>query len=122
MEIYINFENDYVKDFSFSPLENGVVVSLDENEFEQFDTNYQAYQLIDGALVLDEQKQKEVWRKNKIALIREQREIECFPIINRGGLWYDTLTPEQIEELDKWYKAWLNATWTLSVPKKPKWL
>ena len=54
--------------------------------------------------------------------IRSRREKECFPIINRGILWYDTLTNEQKEELKVWYQAWLDATETLVVPDKPSWL
>lgn len=53
---------------------------------------------------------------------RQQREVECFPIINRGQLWYDGLTEQQIAELTAWYKDWLNVTQTLDVPEKPTWL
>lgn len=54
--------------------------------------------------------------------IRDRRAKECFPIINRGKLWYDTLTDEQVNELTAWYEAWLNATETLVIPNKPEWL
>ena len=54
--------------------------------------------------------------------LRNQREVECFPIINRGKLWYDNLTPEQIAELDEWYNAWLDVTETKVIPNKPNWL
>lgn len=54
--------------------------------------------------------------------LRLKREIECFPIINRGKLWYDKLTNSQLEELDKWYNDWLNVTETLIEPSKPAWL
>lgn len=54
--------------------------------------------------------------------LRVKREIECFKIINRGQLWYDTLTDEQKTELGEWYNDWLNVTDTLEVPVKPKWL
>lgn len=53
---------------------------------------------------------------------RQQREVECFPIINRGQLWYDGLTEQQIAELTAWYKDWLNVTETLTMPNKPEWL
>ena len=55
-------------------------------------------------------------------ILREARATECFPIINRGKLWYDFLTPSQIVELKKWYQAWLDAPETLVRPKKPSWL
>lgn len=54
--------------------------------------------------------------------LRHKREQECFPIINRGQLWYNKLTPEQIEELDQWYCDWLNVTETKVEPSKPEWL
>lgn len=57
-----------------------------------------------------------------IEQLREQREIECFSIINRGQLWYNTLTTEQVNELNNWYRAWLDVTETKIVPTKPSWL
>lgn len=54
--------------------------------------------------------------------IRPNREVECFKVINRGKLWYDTLTSEQLEELNEWYQAWLDAPKTEVIPKKPEWI
>lgn len=54
--------------------------------------------------------------------IRERRERECFAIVNRGELWYETLTEEQKAELDAWYQAWLDAPETLVIPEKPEWV
>lgn len=42
--------------------------------------------------------------------LRSIRWSECFSVINRGVLWYNTLTDEQRLELDKWYKEWLDIT------------
>jgi hypothetical protein len=53
---------------------------------------------------------------------RNRRNQECFTIVNRGKLWYDNLTQEQLEELNKWYTEWLNVTDTLEEPVKPSWL
>ena len=63
-------------------------------------------------------------RKEKFELdkLRQQREVECFPIINRGQLWYDTLTSEQINELRSFYRAWLDVTETKIIPTKPSWI
>lgn len=61
-------------------------------------------------------------KNRKVSAVRLKRENECFPIINRGQLWYDGLTEQQIAELTAWYKDWLNVTQTLAVPKKPEWL
>jgi hypothetical protein len=54
--------------------------------------------------------------------LRQLRERECYPIINRGNLWYDTLLDYQKVELQNWYKAWLDVTETFVVPKKPDWV
>lgn len=54
--------------------------------------------------------------------IRARREVECFPIINRGELWYGNLTSAQKAELSDWYTAWLNAPETLEIPTRPEWL
>ena len=55
-------------------------------------------------------------------LIRSRRSSECFPIINRGTLWYEKLTEEQKAELSTWYEAWLDAPATGVAPQKPEWL
>lgn len=47
---------------------------------------------------------------------------ECFSVINRGRLWYDALTEEQLSELQSWYRAWLDGTNTQTIPEKPEWL
>ena len=62
---------------------------------------------------------REVFRHSSL---RSMRERVCFPVINRGKLWYDSLTSEQLEELRKWYNDWLNVTTTLVIPIAPKWI
>lgn len=54
--------------------------------------------------------------------LRARREEECFPIVNRGQLWYNKLTQEQIVQLNTWYQAWLDVTATKIIPTKPSWL
>lgn len=54
--------------------------------------------------------------------LRLQREEECFPIINRGELWYSKLTEKQKTELSQWYEEWLDVTDTKVVPAKLMWL
>lgn len=55
-------------------------------------------------------------------VMRDKRSKICFPVINRGKLWYDRLTPLQLGELKSWYQAWLDAPETLVYPKAPAWL
>jgi len=54
--------------------------------------------------------------------LRAKREIECFSVVNRGALWYNRLTEEQITELQEWYQEWLDVTETKIIPEKPYWL
>lgn len=54
--------------------------------------------------------------------MRNIRRDTVFPIINRGKLWYDSLSPKQLEELTAWYNAWLVFTDTNIIPKSPTWL
>ena len=64
--------------------------------------------------------------------LRFRREYECFSYVNRGVLWYNTLNTEQQQELNSWYKAWLNvpqvyletkpANIETIIPQKPSWL
>ena len=58
----------------------------------------------------------------KAETLRTQRAAQCFPIVNRGALWYEKLTEEQKSELSAWYEAWLDAPETGSEPEKPSWL
>ena len=59
---------------------------------------------------------------DKVDMYRSIRSQVCFPVINRGQLWYNNLTDEQKEELSKWYNEWLNVTTTLVIPETPDWL
>ena len=54
--------------------------------------------------------------------LRRRRAEECFPVVNRGKLWYDCLSIEQLTELNDWYFAWLDVTETKVIPIKPEWL
>lgn len=84
--------------------------------------------LIEGRRVRPAFSQKGVTmiKNNKIVelknRLRELRKRECFPVINRGKLWYDRLTLLQYQELKNWYQAWLDVTETLVKPVKPYWL
>lgn len=57
-----------------------------------------------------------------IMILRHKREDICFSVINRGRLWYDSLNQNQLEELDRWYKQWLNVTITKTIPETPLWI
>ena len=74
--------------------------------------------LVNGKLLATEP----VDKRPILDVLRKQREIECFDIVNRGIVWYDTLTAEQKQELAEWYRAWLDVTDTRVIPTKPSWL
>lgn len=111
---------------------------INENAIELSDEEYSNLMNIigdGGALKEDKQGRpyaeiNEKVKQNRIDNLRLKREVECFSIINRGQLWYNTLTESQIAELDEWYNAWLNITSETNknsnegyiLPKKPDWI
>ena len=62
--------------------------------------------------------------------LRFLRSEQCFEVVNRGQVWYDTLTQQQKYELSIWYKNWLDITDKYTediaiesiIPMKPEWL
>ena len=80
------------------------------------------YRYENGQAVFDEEKYMKAQEAGLIEGLRARREAECFPVINRGQLWYDRLTEGQESELSAWYQAWLDVTETKEAPEKPKFL
>lgn len=111
----------YVEEITLAGNIGGIEVEL-TGEVEDYLENFRAYKIIDGKLVKDLERLDFLLIENKKNLLRHQRQLECFSIINRGALWYDTLTVSQREELDIWYHQWLDVTDTLVVPECPEWL
>ena len=60
--------------------------------------------------------------EKELNTLRELRAKECFPVVNRGKLWYDCLSAEQLIELRDWYFNWLDVTETRTMPIAPSWL
>ena len=52
----------------------------------------------------------------------EDFDAECFSVVNRGWIWYSTLTLSQWRELRNWYIAWLKVTETMTPPERPSWV
>ena len=132
MKIYYN--NDgwvcHRVTYNFSDEVGFIEVSEEENEKTLSTRRNFAWKVVDGELVnvriannTDEE---------NLEKLRDIREWECFPIINRGVLWYNTLTTEQQQELNTWYQAWLNVPQVYLetkptdietiIPTKPNWL
>ncbi len=115
-------EKGYVTNFAlFGTLVDGIEVN-DPEDAGHFCAHFSAYRVRDGDLVFDDAQDERLTQSAEVAAIRERRERECFPVINRGQLWYARLTEEQAAELSEWYQAWLDATSTRVVPEKPAWL
>ena len=98
-------------------LDGNLPISSDEvqiglEEISEYEFQYRALNLESSML----------GQIDKVVMYRFIRNQVCFPIINRGQLWYNNLTNEQKEELAKWYDDWLNVTETLIEPKTPEWL
>lgn len=106
-------------------LEGTLVDGIDISEpkdIDHFKEHFMAYRIRDGDLVYDEAQDEKNRTEETREALRILRERECFPVINRGQLWYDTLTDNQKAELADWYQSWLCVTETLSPPESLNWL
>ena len=92
------------------------------SDLEHFEHNFRAYRIKDGMLFFDEEQATTIQTEEENEQLRVERDTECFSVINRGWLWYDTLTEKQTKELRKWYKDWLDVTDTRKKPDRPSWL
>ncbi len=94
---------------------------LDE-KLEHFNDNYYDYKQTANGLVYDKSHNGAQQQEHELKLftLRQRRASLCFDIVNRGQVWYNTLTEEQRQELQEWYQAWLDVTDTLVEPIKPK--
>jgi len=95
---------------------------VDEDTFwkTMWTPTHHAWKMVNGELINVRDQETPV--EEIIENIRNERDNEVFPIINRGPLWHETLTDQQRQELRQWYKAWLDAPKTLQMPTKPQWL
>lgn len=90
-----------------------------EKEYKGIDITNGKYKYIDNQIIYVDELPLGI---NELKTLRTRRETECFPIINRGQLWYSMLDNLQLQELKEWYQAWLGVTETGIVPEKPSWL
>ena len=121
MKVLLN-EKGYISSYAFiGDIVDGIDVTAPEDA-QHFEDHFDSYRIRNGALEFDAAQEESLREEQAVAEYRQQREQECFTIINRGQLWYDTLTPAQLQELAAWYRAWLDGTKTLVMPDKPSWL
>ena len=123
MLLHVNKETKRIEGYTEKCISKPIVAEGNELiEVDEIPNEWQFYKYINGEFVLDEEYKKTQIEETELLEIRLQRELECFPIINRGSLWYSMLTDEQVAELDTWYQAWLDAPSTKEIPTKPEWL
>ena len=96
--------------------ENGVLVGYSDTKMS-------------GAVEMTEEEILELKNKDELRELRQQREDECFSIINQNFIingksvsWFDTLTPEQKIDAEVWVQEWRDVTETKVIPTKPSWL
>lgn len=115
-------ERGFVLSFAFiGNLVGGIEVPNPE-DWDLFMHQFYAFQLQGDKLVYSASEYEEHTNEELKQEYRRRRETECFSVINRGQLWYETISLSQILELRSWYKAWLAVTETMIVPEKPAWL
>ena len=115
-------ENGFVRCFAYiGTLVDGINVPEPE-DIDLFLHQFYAFRLQDGQLVYDSDAYEAYVTEETKEEYRRRREKECFSVINRGQLWYEGITIQQMVELRQWYKAWLKVTETMVIPEKPEWL
>lgn len=115
-------EHGYVSSFAIIGDLMDATEVPDPDDLGHFFQYHSAYRMGEDRLVFDNTHQEALATQEERMQFRVRREAECFSVINRGQLWYDTLTATQRRELRLWYQAWLDGTETLTVPERPAWL
>lgn len=121
MQIKLN-EKGFITDFAIvGTIEGGIEVN-EPKDIDRFMEHFTAYKVKNNAPDFDSEEDNKIETENTKQALRQRRQTECFSYVNRGQLWYATLSAKQLAELTLWYKAWLNVTETMSVPERPAWL
>ena len=94
----------------------------DPEDIDHFIEHWQSYKAQDGKALFDEEQDTALAEESEKETLRQRRQTECFTFVNRGQLWYATLSIKQLAELTAWYTAWLKVTETKTIPERPTWL
>ena len=114
-------ENGYVNGWCMVG-DNGGEEYDPPEDFDAFLDNCFCFKVDNGKLIRDGEKEEADRTAHEQADLRERREKECFSVVNRGWIWYSTLTLAQWRELRTWYIAWLKVTETGIIPERPSWV
>ena len=120
MKVQID-ENGYVENYVIVGESNVCNIEVEEPE-GFFPDNFQAWKYDGEKLVYDVEQAKALQAERNKDEIRFERQRVCFPVVNRGQFWYDTLTQSEKNEIREWYQKWLDAPETGVVPEKLSWL
>lgn len=121
MQVKVN-KKGYVTDYAEVGVLEGSISMKSPTDIDHFRSFFQAYFIRDGTLKLDKKSLSLLREQKKKEELRQLRAKACFPIINRGLLWYEGLSKKEKEELWEWYQSWLDVTATQKTPKRPDWL
>lgn len=90
---------------------------------------YRAARTYDEEILVYVEYTKEELEEIELNKLREQREVECFSVLNQnyiiGGqskTWFDTLTEKQKQDASVWVQEWRDVTETKVIPEKPNWI
>ena len=114
-------ENGYVNGWCMVG-DNGGEEFDPPEDFDTFLDRFESFKLADGKLIFDADKDDAVRLETEKTSLRARREKDCFSVVNRGWLWYSTLTLAQWRELRTWYISWLKVTETMTPPERPSWV
>ena len=120
MKIQID-KNGYVENYVIVGESNVCNIEVEEPEGLSPD-NFPAWKYDGEKLVYDMEQAKVLQAERNKDEIRFERQRVCFPVVNRGQFWYDTLTQNEKNEIREWYQKWLDAPETGVVPEKLSWL
>lgn len=115
-------EQGYIQSYAVIGDLVGGIDLPDPEDALHFEENFNAYKVRDGTAVFDEARFAALHDEAEKQNLRDRRQTECFAFVNRGQLWYATLSVKQLAELTAWYKDWLKVTETKVVPERPAWL
>lgn len=114
MKIQID-KNGYIQNFVIVGESSTCNIEVDEPEDFSID-RFQAWKYDGEKLVYDVEQAKVLQAERNKDEIRFERQRVCFPVVNRGQFWYDTLTQSEKNEIREWYQQWLDAPETGVIP------
>ena len=114
MKIQID-KNGYIQNFVIVGESSTCNIEVDEPEDFSID-RFQAWKYDGEKLVYDIEQAKVLQAERNKDEIRFERQRVCFPVVNRGQFWYDTLTQSEKNKIREWYQKWLDAPETGIIP------